>query len=137
MRDLHQRVNARIGASGAHDANRLHGKPAQGFFQLVLDGVTGQLALPALISPTVVADSECNSHSCTAASSARLSAGTQLKLLKARCAFALRSPVASAMTSSINADSACSMVKPDASSMANWRVSKLNSAAGMVGPGRR
>ena len=62
MRHLHQAVNAGIGTAGAHHPQRLHGEFGQCAFELVLDGVAGELALPTLISAAVVADAQRDSQ---------------------------------------------------------------------------
>ncbi len=53
---LHEAVHTGIGATGAQSGNALGGELAQRGFEFVLDGETGRLALPALVGPTVVAN---------------------------------------------------------------------------------
>ena len=62
MRHLHQPVNACIGAAGTHHPEGVHGKFGQGAFELVLNGVARELALPALVSAAVVADAQRDSQ---------------------------------------------------------------------------
>lgn len=57
--DLHEPVNTRVGASGAQSGYFLCRELSQCRFQLVLHGLTGELALPALVGLPVVADAEC------------------------------------------------------------------------------
>ena len=54
MHHLHQRVNARIGASGAQGADGAVGESAQCGFELILHRLTIGLALPTAIGLTVV-----------------------------------------------------------------------------------
>lgn len=62
MHDLHQRMHACVGAARAQGTHRLGGEPAQGQFELILDGFTRKLALPAFIGAAAVADAERHSH---------------------------------------------------------------------------
>lgn len=62
--DLSGGVYSGIGATGAHDFDALTcgGKGRQGFFQLVLYGLTAGLRLPATIVIAVVTDAESVTH---------------------------------------------------------------------------
>ena len=51
---LHQAVYAGVGAARAQGGDALGGELPQGFFQLVLHGAPGELALPALVGLAVV-----------------------------------------------------------------------------------
>lgn len=57
--DLHEPVNTGVRASGAQSGYLLSRELAQCSFQLVLDGLAGELALPTLVGLSVVADAEC------------------------------------------------------------------------------
>jgi len=56
MHHLHQAMYTCIGAACAVNPNGLGTEPGQRQFQLVLYGVAGELALPALIGTAVVGD---------------------------------------------------------------------------------
>ena len=56
MHHLHQAVHACVGSASAVDANTLRTELNKRQLQLILNGVAGELALPALISSAVVAD---------------------------------------------------------------------------------
>ena len=53
---LHDAVHAGIGAACTQSGNALGSKLAQRGFQFVLDGLARELALPALVGLSVVAD---------------------------------------------------------------------------------
>lgn len=61
VHDLHQPVNACIGPAGAHHAQGRGREAAQRAFKLVLNGEPRKLALPALVSTSVVADAKGDS----------------------------------------------------------------------------
>jgi hypothetical protein len=60
--DLHDAVYACIGSACAKGRHPLAGKLPQGFLKLILNGLPGRLALPALVCTTVVADAQRNPH---------------------------------------------------------------------------
>jgi hypothetical protein len=62
MNHLHQAMNPRIGATGTQGVYRLLTKLRQGLFELVLEGLTRGLALPAKIGTAVVADAQGQPH---------------------------------------------------------------------------
>ena len=57
-----RRVDAGIGAAGAERGDRLRGELRERRFQLVLHGAARELALPALVGLSVVADAERQPH---------------------------------------------------------------------------
>ena len=58
MRHLHQRMHTGVSAAGTQGADRQIGKFRQCFFKLVLDGLAGELALPALVGTAAVTQAE-------------------------------------------------------------------------------
>ena len=61
--DLHQRVNACVGSSGAEGSDDTPGKPLESQLKLVLYGIARHLALPAFVRTAVIAKTERNSQS--------------------------------------------------------------------------
>ena len=56
VHDLHDAVHTRISTASAERGDALCGKFGEGSFQLILHGLARELALPALVGLSVVAD---------------------------------------------------------------------------------